>query len=281
MIVAKKIRLLPTKEQEILFFKSAGTARWAYNFFLEQTEKYYNENKKPLKEGDVRKLITALKKDSHKWLGEVSANVPKQAVKDGDTARHNWLTGKCGKPEYKSRHKSKLSFYVNYESLTKTDIGFQGEKIGEIKTVEPLPKIKRGKKYSNPRISYDGKNWFLSVGYEIKQKKVPLTNVSLGIDLGIKDLAICSDGAVYKNINKTKEVRRLKKKLRREQRKLSRKLLANTESYTSKRKPIYKTALKDMKNIQKQNKKIRSIYKKLTDIRNNYRGIWMNRGRDR
>ncbi|OON99041.1 MAG: transposase, partial [Epulopiscium sp. Nele67-Bin004] len=175
-----------------------------------------------------------------------------------------------GKPEYKSRHKSKLSFYVNYESLTKTDIGFQGEKIGEIKTVEPLPKIKKGKKYSNPRISYDGKNWFLSVGYEIKQKKVPLTKVNLGIDVGIKDLAICSDGAVYKNINKTKEVRRLKKKLRREQRKLSRKLLANTESYTSKRKPIYKKSLKDMKNIQKQNKKIRSLYKKLSDIRNNY-----------
>ncbi len=79
-----------------------------------------------------------------------------------------------------------------------------------------------------------------------------------------------SDSSVYGNINKTKEVRRLKKKLRREQRKLNRKLLANIKSYTAKRKPIYSMPLRDMKNIQKQNQQIRNIYKRLTDIRNNY-----------
>ncbi len=86
MIVAKKIRLLPTNEQELLFFKSAGTARWAYNFFLEQSSNYYEENKKTLPEGKVRKMITSLKQDTHKWLNEVSANVAKQAVKDADAA---------------------------------------------------------------------------------------------------------------------------------------------------------------------------------------------------
>ncbi|AHN21521.1 RNA-guided endonuclease InsQ/TnpB family protein [Lysinibacillus varians] len=273
MLLSMKIKLNPTKEQERLFWKSAGTARWAYNFFLAESERHYSEylngkhEKKTIKESDVRKYINnVLKKTTHQWLKEVGSNVMKQAVKDADKARKRWFDGVSGKPKFKS----KVSFYVNYESLKRTKEGFRGEKMGVVKTYQPLPKLPKGENYSNPRISYDGRNWFLTVGYEIEYEKVELTGESLGIDVGIKELAVCSDGSFKKNINKTKEVRRLERKLKREQKKLSRKIQANIVAHTKNRKPIYKAPLKNMKNIQKQNDKIRMIYKRLTNIRRNH-----------
>ena len=293
MLRAVKIRLLPTPEQEKLFWKSAGTARWAYNYFLSENEKLYKDSKdgksevKSVSEGKVRKYINnVLKKTTHKWLSEVSNNVMKQAVKDASDARDDFFKGKSGYPKYKSRHKSKVSFYVNYESLKRLPNGFQGEKLGYVKTSEALPKVKG--KYKNPHISFDGKNWFLSVSYEINYKPnknlevETLTDEIIGIDLGIKDLAILSTGKVYGNINKTPRVKELKKRLKREQRKLARKFLGNTKGYSEKevigkdgkkhiaRTPILKRPLIECKNIERQNKKIRSIHKKLTDIRNNY-----------
>ncbi|MGL5764509.1 MAG: RNA-guided endonuclease InsQ/TnpB family protein [Sarcina sp.] len=277
MIVATKIRLKPTKEQEVLFWKSVGVARWSYNYFLGESEKHYSEylegmqDKKSINEGDVRKYINnVLKKTTHTWLKEVGSNVMKQGVKDADNARKRWFDGVANKPRFKSKRKSKSSFYVNYESLKRTKEGFKGEKIGVVKTCQPLPKIKKGEKYSNPRISFDGRCWMLSIGYNVDFEKVELTDVSLGIDVGVKDLAICSDGKVYKNINKSKKVKNISKKLKREQRKLSRKLESNIKSYDKNRKPIYNKPLRDMKNLQKQNKVIIDLYKKLTNMRDNY-----------
>lgn len=271
MIIATKIKLKPTKEQEVLFWKSAGVARWAYNYFLYESERYYKENSKSIKESDVRKKINnVLKKTTHTWLKEVGSNVMKQGVKDANMARDRWFKGISGKPKYKSRRKSKISFYVNYESLKKVKGGFRGEKIGFVKTCQSLPKLNINEKYSNPRISFDGKNWFLSIGYNVEFESTELSGKSLGIDVGIKELAVCSDGVFKKNINKTKRVKHLKRKLNREQRKLSRKIEGNIIKYDINRKPIYRTPLRDMKNIQKQNNIIRSLYKKLGDIRANH-----------
>lgn len=278
MYIATRIKLKPTKEQELLFWKSAGTARWAYNFFIAENEKHYAEylegkhEKKTIKESEIRKYINnVLKPTSHQWLKEVGSNVMKQAVKDADEARTRWFKGLAERPRFKSRRRSKPSFYVNYESLKRTKEGFQGEKIGIVKTYQPLPKLPKGEKYKNPRISYDGRNWFLSLSYEVEYEEVELTGESLGIDVGIKELAVCSDGIPpIKNINKTKEVKRLEKKLKRAQRSLSRKLEANIVSYTANRKPIYKFPLNTMKNIQKQRNHIRLIHKRLTDIRTNH-----------
>ena len=172
MYTAVKIRLIPTKEQEVLFWKSAGTARWAYNYFLEVNEKAYKtwlENgkvgKRTVSDGEVRKYINnVLKKTTHKWLQEVGSNVMKQAVKDASIALKRYLAGVSGKPRFRSRHKSKISFYVNYENLSRQPNGFNGERIGYVKTATSLPKLPKGTKYSNPRIFFDGKYWYLSVG---------------------------------------------------------------------------------------------------------------------
>ena len=278
MLITKKIRLKPTTEQEILFRKSAGVSRWAYNFFLGENERIYREyidngkvGKKSISEGDVRKYITnILKPTTHSWLKEVGSNVMKQGVKDASLALQRYFKGLSGKPKFKSKHKDRPSFYVNYESLSRKQGGFQGEKIGFVKTSEALPKLNKNEKYSNPRITFDGKYWYLSVGYEVQESTVELTDESLGIDLGVKDLAICSNGKVYKNINKTQRVKKLEKKLKREQRKLSRKIENNIQSYKSNRNPIYKRPLKECQNIQKQNRLIRNIHRKLANIRQNH-----------
>lgn len=271
MLLAKKIRLLPTKEQEVLFWKSAGVARWSYNYFLAENKRAFEEKSEYLSGIDIRKYINnVLKKTTHTWLKDVSSNVMKQGVKDAELALQKFFKGGKGKPHFKKKHLSKPSFYVNYESLVKKPNGFQGEKLGVVKTSEPLPKLNKGEKYCNPRISYDGKYWYLSVGYDVPTKEQELTNTILGIDLGIKDLATCSDGTVYENINKSKEMRRLKKKLKREQRKLSRKMEYDIKGYTSNRKPIFEKSLNECSNYQKQKQKVKLIHRRINNIRNNY-----------
>ena len=275
--MTKKVKLNPTPEQEILFRKSAGVARWSYNYFIAERERIYKayldndkQGEKTISENSVRKQITVLKKTTHTWLKEVGCNVIKQAVKDADIAYKRFFTTGNGRPKFKSKRKSKLSFYVNYESLSWKNGGFRGEKIGFVKTSEPLPRIQKGQHYSNPRISYDGKYWYLSVGYEVTDKQVSLTGESIGIDLGVKDLAVCSNGKKYKNINKTKRVKQLKRKLRKAQKRLSRKMEHHIVEYNSKRKPICDKPLYNCRNFQKQKKEIQLLYRKLTNIRNNY-----------
>ena len=266
VFLARKIRLLPTKEQEELFWKSAGVARWAYNFFLKENQMVYECTGKGVSNHEIRKVINnVLKPNTHRWLKEVSSNVMKQAVKDAENSLKKFFEGTCGYPKLKTKRKSKPSFYVNYESLHKIQNGFRGERLGEVKTCEPLPKLIKGS-YYKARITYDGRFWNLSFAFIVKKIDMELTDDILGIDLGVKNLAIVSnkDGTkskVYANINKSKEVKRLKRKLKHEQRKWARKLLKAKKSERD---------LNACKNLEKQRKKVNAIYKRLTNIRTNY-----------
>lgn len=277
-----KIRLLPTKEQEVLFWKSVGVARWSYNYFLSESYRVYqewledNSKSKYISEKDVRKYINNhLKKTTHTWLKEVGSNVMKQGVKDANIALQNFFKQGKGYPKFKSKKRSKPSFYVNYERLRRTSNGFHGEKIGVVKTRESLPKIPKGEKYVNPRITYDGRFWYLSVSFEVRKLDVRLSDTKLGIDLGIKELAVVSNQSgtmvkKYHNINKTYEVKRLERKLKREQHKFSRKILINTSHYTDNGRPVYGKGLESCKNIQKQKSIIQRLYRRLLNIRTNY-----------
>ena len=284
MYLTKKIRLLPTKDQEILFWKSVGVARWSYNYFLSESFRVYQEwladNSKPkhISEMEVRKYINnVLKKTTHTWLKEVGSNVMKQGVKDASESLKRFFNKTSNYPKFKSKKRSKPSFYVNYESLKRTPNGFHGERIGVVKTRESLPKISKCQKYVNPRITYDGKFWFLSVSYKVELKQVKLTDEKIGIDVGLKDLAIVSNSnnsssytKKYRNINKGYRIKLLEKRLKRSQRRLSRKILNNIESYGKNRVPTYTKHLEDCKNIQKQKHIIQTLYRKLSNIRTNY-----------
>ena len=259
MILSKKVRLYPTPHQEEKLWKSAGVSRWAYNFALDMKEKTYKETGKSISEGDIRKIITKMKqRDEYSWLKEVSAQIPKQAVKDLDIAYTRFFKGQSDKPRFKSRRRSKISFYSrNDKTKAKENKLVNIEKVGWVKTSEQLP-IR--KKYTNPRVSYDGKYWYISVGVEKERPEVELTDQVIGIDVDIKDLAICSNGMVIKNINKTKTVRKLEKKLCRLQRKVSRKYENNKEG-----RKFVKTS-----NIIKLEKQIKLVYRRLNNIRNNH-----------
>ena len=258
MILAKKVRLFPTEIQEEKLWQSVGTARFIYNWTLAKQEENYKNGGKFISDGVLRKEITKLKKTELSWLNEVSNNVAKQAVKDACNAYKRFFKGKANKPKFKSRKRSKKSFYNdNIKLKIKENKLVNIEKVGWIKTNEQLP---IDVKCRNPRISYDNKYWYISVGIEHEEIKDKLTDVSLGVDLGIKELAICSNGTVYKNINKTYLVRKTEKRLKRLQKKVSRKYEQNKKG-----KEYVKT-----KNIIKLEKQIQLVHRKLANIRNNY-----------
>lgn len=280
MLRGMKIALDLTDEQEKQMWKSAGVARWSYNYAItrckEQYLNYLKDNTLPktLKEGEIRKELTVLKNTTHPWLKEVGSNVIKQAIKDWNDARNRFLKGIGKAPKYKSKTISKPSFYVNYESLRRVKGGFRGERLGFVKTTKPLPKLPKGSYYKNPRISFDGKYWYLSFSYEVPDISVELTDLVIGVDLGVKTLATLSTGEFIKNINKSRKVKQLEKQLRREQRHLARPLQANTKGYLTtengSRKPIYKRPLNLCSNIQETKRKIKLLYRKLHYIRVNH-----------
>ena len=258
MILAKKIRLHPSSEQEKKLWQSVGTARFVYNWTLGRQEENYKNGGKFISDNDLRKEITRLKKSELNWLNEVSNNVAKQAVKDACEAYKKFFKGLSNKPRFKSRKRSKKSFYNdNIKLKVKENKLILIEKVGWIKTNEQLP---IGVKYFNPRISFDNKYWYISVGIDQEKKDEELSGVSLGIDLGVSELAICSDGKRYKNINKTKKVKKLEKKLRRLQRKVSNKYEKGKRGET-----FAKTS-----NILKIEKDIQLLHRKLANIRKNH-----------
>ena len=258
MILSKKVRLYPSEIQEQKLWQSVGTARFIYNWTLLKQEENYKNGGKFISDGVLRKELTQLKKSELSWLNEVSNNVSKQAVKDACNAYKRFFNGLANRPRFKSRKNSKKSFYNdNVKLKVKENRLVNIEKVGWIKTNEQIP---IGVKYSNPRISYDNKYWYISVGVEQEEIKDDLTDVSLGIDLGLKYLAICSDGTKFKNINKSNVVRKIEKKLKRLQRQVSRKYEQNKNG-----KDYVKT-----KNIIKLEKQIQQVHRRLANIRNNY-----------
>ena len=260
MIRAKKVRLRPTEVQEKQLWQSEGTARWVFNWVLKMQETNHRFSGKFISNNDLRKHITKMKKrPKYIWLNHVSNNIAKQAVKDACDAYKKWFDGKAEKPRFKSRKRSKPAFYNDNIKLKVKPQLVLIEKVGWIKTSEHLP---IDTKYSNPRISFDGKYWYISVGIDEK-RPCPvqnLTSETLGIDLGIKNLAIVSNGKVYKNINKTEKVKKIEKHLRRLQRQVSRKYHMNKEGNR-----FVKTC-----NIYKLEKEIRHIHRRLTNIRQNH-----------
>ncbi len=257
-MITKKVRIKPTKKQEKQLYKSSGIARFIYNWVLGKQKENYKKGNKFISDSVLRKEITQLKKtEEFNWLNEVSNNVPKQAVKDACNAYKRFFKGQAKFPKFKSKKKTKPSFYNDTQKLKVKEKLVLLEKVGWVRTSEQLP---IDTKYYNPRITFDGKYWYLSVSIEEENKYEELTNESLGIDLGIKELAMCSDGTIYGNINKTVKVKKLEKRLRRLQRKVSRKYQNNKEGST-----FVKTC-----NIIKLEKKIKLLQRRLSNIRKNH-----------
>jgi len=261
MIASIKVQLKPNRKQNSLLFQCAGTARFIYNWTLNQQQKNYDSGGAFISDNDLRKKITQLKKTEElKWLFNYSNNIAKQAVKDACNAYKNFFKKLADKPKFKSKRKSKPAFYHDDGKIKFTETHVQLEKIGKIKLAE-YGRIPIGGKYSDPRITYDGLHWWLSVGIEMPDRTIhkPVAE-PLGIDVGIKHLAVVSNGNVYENINKTKKVKQANKRLKRLQRRVSKQY-----DRLKKHKQLEKS-----KNLLKLEKQINKTYKKLTNIRTNY-----------
>ena len=139
MILSKKVRLKPTPEQESKLWQSVGTARFIYNWTLARQEENYKHGGKFISDNDLRKEITILKKSELNWLNEVSNNVVKQAVKDGCNAYKKFFKGLADKPKFKSRRKSKPSFYNDTHKLKVKGNLVLIEKVGWVVTSEQIP----------------------------------------------------------------------------------------------------------------------------------------------
>lgn len=271
MIKSIKVMLIPNNKQKTKLFQCFGVSRFAYNWTLGKQQENYKNGGKLISDNDLRKEFTQLKKTKgYEWLNQYSNNIPKQAIKDACDSYKKFFKGYSKFPKFKSKKKSRPSFYVDNIKIQFTDTHVKLEKISN-STKKNKAKLnwirlaEKGRiptdcKYSNPRVTFDGINFWVSVGIEIEDNLETPTNNGIGIDLGIKDLAICSDNNTYKNINKSKEVKRLKKKKRRLQRKVSRKYLINKKGVS-----YYKTS-----NIIKLEKQLLKLNHRLTNIRHNY-----------
>lgn len=231
------------------------------SILITKEEENYKQGNKFISDLDLRKELTQLKKqDNYQWLSDVSNDIAKQAVKDACTAYMRFFKHLAEHPKFKSKKKSMPSFYSDTSKIKFTENKVFLSKIGWI-TLSEKSRIPLDSKYMNPRIKYDGLHWYLTVAIEVEEVKPILTGESIGIDLGIKDLAIVSNiEKPFKNINKTKDIKKLEKKLKRLQRQVSRKYEANKQG-----SKYVKT-----KNIEKTEQKIRKVHKKLSDIRTDY-----------
>lgn len=273
IIKTLRIMLLPNNKQETRLFEYSNVARFAYNWTLGVESDNYKNGGKFIQDKDLRKTFTKLKKTpEYSWLNNVANDVSKQAIKDACFAYKKFFRGSNKYPRFKSKKKSCPSFYQDCGRIkfTNTHVKITGlalskktnkQKLNWIKLAEPC-RIPVGCKYFNPRIKYDGEHWWLTIGIECSKKYSKLSNDGIGIDFGIKDTAICSDKNVYKNINKTKKVSKIKKQVRRLQRSISKKYTTNNRGGESR---YCKT-----RNIIKSERKLLKLNHRLTNIRHNY-----------
>ena len=238
-----KFKLFPKKEQSELMSKHFGSTRFVWNYFLAKRKQSYLDNKKLLSYHDNARTLVALKKiDEFAWLKDVNSQSLQASLKDLDTAYGRFFKKQAMFPKFKKKGLCIDSFRCP-----------QNAKI--INGKLQIPKFKPIK--VNIHREIEGKilfatisktrtdKYFVAITCEVKHVQLPKTDKAVGIDLGIKDLAVCSDGAVFENIKTTKKYA---KKLTYEQRQLSKK-----EKYSN--------------NRVKQRKQVALVHEKIRNVR--------------
>ena len=283
MLKGFKVRLLPTEEQERLLWQNVGAARFAWNWGLALQMQRFENGEKLLGEYALRSEFLKLKAlPEYAWLNDVSSKAPVFALFDLMTAYKRFFrtqangdkfTAKtrerarrlkrkltpydmAGHPKFKKRSRCKPCFAQPNERLYFTGGCAVLLKIGQvrIRTDRVLPQGIGTGKYYNPRVSFDNGKWILSFAMEVESQDYVLGDYSVGVDLGIKHLAVVSCAGthlVFDNINKTRRVKRLKRQLKHAQRMASKKK-------------------KRSKNQEKAYARCKRLHRKIASIRNDY-----------
>ena len=251
-----KIQIFPNEEQKKLMFKSFGCKRFAYNWALAKQQENYKNGGKFINDRTLRKEFTQLKRqEEFKWLKEVNNNVTKQAIKDLCKTYKSFFKGVSKYPKYKSKKKSKQSFYNDVCKIKFDGYKVRLETIGWVDMAEN--RIPKDCKYQNPRISFDGINFWLSISCKMEELTTNNSNKTepVGIDLGIKTLMVCSNGMNFKRVKMKKQNKKLKRFQRRASRYYERMMKA-------------KSSIKS-KNLQKLETLILKQYQKISNVRIN------------
>ena len=263
-----KTEINPTEEQKVKIRKTIGTCRFIYNFYLAHNKELHESGRKFMSSSQFRVWLNNEFLPSHpeySWIKEAYSKSVTQAVNNGQTAFENFFNHKSAFPKFKKKGRSDVKMYFvrnNPKDCLCERHRIKIPSLGWVRIKEKgyIPTTKDGYVIKSGHVSIKADRYYVSVLIEIPDKRI-VSNSSegIGIDLGLKDFAIVSNGKTYKNINKSAKLRKLEKKLIREQRSLSRKYenLKKGES-TQKR------------NIQKQRLKIQKLHHRIDNIRTDY-----------
>ena len=268
---AYKVEINPTDKQKSKIHQTIGVSRFVYNFYIAHNKEIYHREGKFVSGMDFSKWLNneyIPKNQDMKWIKEVSSKATKQAIMNGDKAFRDFFKGAKGFPRFKKKKNQDVKAY--FPKNNKTDWTLERHRVkiptlGWVRLKEfgyiPVNSIVK-----SGTVSQKADKYYVSILVEEDDKKVyKSTNEGLGIDLGVKEFVVCSNGIKFKNINKTSTVKKVEKKLKREQRKLSRKY----ESLKIRNKNL-KEGRATSQNIQKQLVKVQKLHQRLTNIRTDY-----------
>ena len=268
MYKALKIEIKLTEEQKIQINKIIGVERFIYNEYIKYNQEQYKLGNKFVGAFDFSKYINNVYLPSNpdkQWIKEVSSKSVKQAMIYGEKAFKNFFKGLSGFPVFKKKGKNELGAYFVKNSKTEFEFYRHKIKIPTLKFVrlKEYGYIPKNTNIKSGTITKVADRYFLSLIIKIEDTvKVTNTyNKGLGVDLGIKNTAVCSNGMIFKNINKTKRVKKIEKKLKREQISLSRSIEYSKAN---------KIKLKDCKNFNKKKLQIQRLFYRLKCIRADY-----------
>lgn len=265
MLRGYKIRIYPTVEQEKLIWEHINASRFIWNYMLDYQEKHYRETGSHLRAYALCLMLKDIKrKNEYSWLKRVSNATLKCVCQDLDAAYGNYFRG-ANLPKFKSKKKAKTAFPVRSDVLRFDSKYVIIEKLKSVKykTDYNIP-IGKGIKFYNVRLSYCNGKYYLSFSMEYENQVFDLTDKRVGIDLGIKELAVVAceqDIYVFHNINKTKKIRNIDKKINATQRRISKKRrIAKSKGEVA----------ENGKNIMKEIVKLNKLYSKKKNINGNY-----------
>lgn len=262
-----KTEINPTVEQKIKIRKTIGTCRFIYNFYLAHNKKLHEDGEKFMSSSEFRVWLNNKYLPQHPeylWIKEAYSKAVTQSVNNGQTAFTRFFNHESAFPNFKKKGKSDVKMYFvknNPQDCCCERHRIKIPSLGWVRIKEKgyIPTTKDGYVIKSGSVSIKAGRYYVSALVEVSDNKaVDHFGEGIGIDLGLKDFAIVSNGRTYQNINKSAKLKRLKRQLIREQRCLSRK-------YEKLKKGEF-----TQKNIQKQKLKVQKLYHRIDNIRTDY-----------
>lgn len=282
LLKAFKTEIAPTREQKEKIIRSIGIARFLYNQYIAYNKKLYRMYQRGLLDNHQKHFVSANAFDkyvNHKlkielpWINECGSKARKKALVNAETAFKKFFEDLASFPRFKKKSNQDVKLYFPKNNKSDWTIWRHKLMVPTLKQVriKEFGYLPVGAVVINGTVSCVAGRFYVSVVVDIDEKSQYNKDLGaschtvtdgIGIDLGIQDLAVVSDGRKFKNINKSSKVKRLEKRLRREQRRLSRK-------YESKKKKGGKTAAASA-NIEKQKLKVQKLHQRIKQIREDY-----------